>query len=319
MSATRIVLIWACCGLAILLPGGCVGIPGSNRPEVDRDKIPLDAHSPEDAVPEETGPNRSPGVAQAAPFLVPQARPFPEQGWWCHEYGEWLAPERAQRGYTIILPGIEGTSWFNISIARGLVDAGHEAAIEIYDWTTHCRLMFAYHLMALERNREQARLIAEKIVAYQDRFPDRPVCLVGHSGGAALAVLVLEALPEDRRVTQTVLLACALSPDYDLSTALRRSTRGITSFRSGGDLLYLGMGTLALGTIDRQHVVSAGTVGFRTPSHLTPERQEWYESRLHEVPYRLEMLRSFNLAGHFGPVNRRFVAEWVAPTLTVPR
>lgn len=320
MSATRILLISACCTLAVLLPGGCVGIPGSNRapldsPPLDSGERPLAAKTVDDAVPDEPGSNPREGAAGAAGFLVPQPRPFPEQGWWCDEYEEWMAPERARRGYTIILPGVEGTSWFNISIARGLVDAGHDAAIEIYDWTTHCRLMLVYHLMALERNREQARIIAEKIVAYQDRFPDRPVRIVGHSGGAAMAVLVLEALPEDRRVTQTVLLACALSPDYDLSNALARSEEGITSFHSGGDLFYLGMGTLLLGTVDRQHAVSAGAVGFRTPGDLTPERRRWYESRLHEVPYRLEMLRSFNFGGHIGPVNRRFVAEWVAPVV----
>ena len=133
-----------------------------------------------------------------------------------------------------------------------------------------------------------------------------------------MAVLVLEALPEDRHVTQTVLLAGALSPDYDLSTALSRSERGITSFYSGGDFLYLGVGTLALGTIDRQHAVSAGAVGFRIPEHLNPERRRWYESQLHEEPYRLEMLRSFNFGGHIGPVNRRFVAEWVAPRMAAP-
>src|SRR4029079_11614400 len=98
--------------------------------------------------------------------------------------------------------------------------------------------------MALERNREQAREIAERIVAYQDRYPDRPVTLIGHSGGAAMAVRVLESLPDGRRSDQAVLLAGALSPDYDLSTALGRTERGITNFYSGGDVLYLVAGTL---------------------------------------------------------------------------
>jgi pimeloyl-ACP methyl ester carboxylesterase len=300
--------------MAALLPVGCIGLPRADRAMVDRSRGALDASAPEDDALEASTET---DLETAA--LAPQEHPFPQQGWWCNEYQGWLAPERVERGYTIILPGVEGTSWFNISIARGLVDAGHDAAIEIYDWTTRCRLMLFYHLMALERNREQARIIAEKIIAYQDRFPNRPVRLIGHSGGAAMAVLVLEALPEDRRVTQTVLLAGALSPDYDLSTALRRSELGITSFYSGGDFVYLGAGTLAFGTLDRQHTPSAGAIGFRIPEYLTPERRRWYESRLHEEPYRLEMLRSFNFGGHIGPVNRRFVAEWVAPLLTAAR
>jgi pimeloyl-ACP methyl ester carboxylesterase len=225
-----------------------------------------------------------------------------------------------ERGYTIVLPGVEGTSWFNISIARGLIDAGHESAVEISDWTTGYWPMFVYHLVALERNKAQAQEIAARIVAYQDRYPDRPVTLIGHSGGAAMAVLVLEALPDDRKITQAVLLAGALSPDYDLSTALDRTERGISNFYSGGDVLYLMAGTLALGTLDRQHAVSAGAVGFRTPEHLSPERQKWYESLLHEEPYRFEMLRSLNFGGQMGPANRKFVAQWVAPRLaTVKR
>lgn len=242
-------------------------------------------------------------------------RSFPQQGWWCSEYDGWLAPERLEQGYTLIFPGVEGTSWFNISIARGLVDAGHEAAIEINDWTTGYWPMFVYHLMALERNREQARQIAARICDYQDRHPDRPVTLIGHSGGAGMAVLVLEALPAERKVTQAVLLAGALSPDYDLSQALSRTERGITNFYSFGDAIYLAAGTLALGTIDRQHAVSAGAIGFRVPEHLTTEERSRYEELLHQEPYQLEMLRSLNLGGHFGQANRRFVAEWVAPRL----
>jgi hypothetical protein len=79
--------------------------------------------------------------------------------------------------------------------------------------------------------------------------------------------------------------------------------------------LYLVAGTLALGTIDRRHTASAGAVGFRVSRDLTPENQLLYETRLHQEPYRIEMARSFNLGGHFGPVNRRFVARWVAPRL----
>lgn len=287
---------------------GCVGLPQPQR------RMTWESASSKAAT---TGvvPASYSETADEPPVTTATPRSFPQQGWWCGEYDGWLAPERTERGYTIVLPGVEGTSWFNISIARGLVDAGHESAIEISDWTTGYWPMFVYHLMALERNKAQAQAIAARIVAYQDRYPDRPVTLIGHSGGAAMAVLVLEALPQDRRITQAVLLAGALSPDYDLSTALEHTERGISNFYSGGDVLYLMAGTLALGTIDRQHAVSAGAIGFRTPEHLSAERRRWYESLLHEEPYRLEMLWSLNFGGHMGPANRKFVSRWVAPKL----
>jgi pimeloyl-ACP methyl ester carboxylesterase len=287
--------------------GGCIGIPAAERSTAG---VP-DAAAKEGDIVQASFDE----PAQADTLLRPRTPSFPQQGWWCGEFSDWLTPDRAEHGYTIILPGIEGTSWFNISVARGLVDAGHDRAIEISDWTTGYWPMFVYHLMALERNREQAREIAERIIAYQDRYPGRPVTLIGHSGGAAMAVLVLESLPVDRQVTQAVLLAGALSPDYDLSTALARTENGIRNYYSGGDALYLIAGTLALGTIDRQHAVSAGAIGFRTPDNLPSEQRELYESKLRQEPYRLEMFSSWNFGGHFGPVNRRFVAKWVAPEL----
>lgn len=253
--------------------------------------------------------------AESRPFVHNARRRFPDQGWWCHEFEEWLSPERADKGYTLVLPGVEGTSRHNISIARGLVDAGHPAAIEVRDWTTGRAPFFLYHLMALNRNKRLARDIAAQIVEYQQQHPGRPVTLIGHSGGAAMALLVLEALPEDHQVTQVILLAAAISPNYDLTTALSRSERGITNFHSWGDVPHLVLGTLAVGTIDRRHSVSAGASGFRTPAGLSEEGQRLYETRLVQVPYQVAMAGSRNLGGHIGPTSRKFVAEWVAPRL----
>ncbi len=296
MRRTAHLLFWLLC--SSLPQCGCSG---------------LQLLSPDTAHASETGAADS--TAEPAHFSHDARRVFPEQGWWCSEFEEWLAPERADCGYTLVLPGVEGTSGRNISIARGLIDAGHPAAVEVRDWTTGYWPLWPYHLMALERNREQARQIAAQIVEYQDHYPGRPITLIGHSGGAAMAILALEALPPDRHVTQVVLLAAAIAADYDLSTALARADHGIINFHSWGDIGYLVMGTVALGTIDRRHTVAAGASGFQVPANLTGDEQRLYETRLQQVPYRLAMLRSFNTGGHFTPTNRKFIAEWVAPRL----
>jgi pimeloyl-ACP methyl ester carboxylesterase len=295
-------LIWLAC--SALPASGCVGLPVFHSDVAATNRAQsMDA----DAT----------GAIAGEGFAHDVHRTFPEQGWWCSDFEEWLSPARADRGYTIVLPGVEGTSCRNISIAKGLVDAGHPAAIEVRDWTTGHIFFWPYHLMAFERNRQQAQEIAGQIVAFQDRYPGRPVTLVGHSGGAAMAVLILEALPADRQVTQAVLLAAAISPDHDLSTALSRTEHGILNFYSKGDVGYLVLGTLALGTIDRQHSISAGASGFRQPAHLTDEQRQLYNSRLQQVPYQLSMLRSCNLGGHFSVTNSKFVTDWVAPRLAV--
>ncbi|MBS0264989.1 MAG: alpha/beta hydrolase [Planctomycetes bacterium] len=252
---------------------------------------------------------------ETLPFTRSSRRDFPAQGWWCRDFEAWLKPERAEHGYAIVLPGIEGTSFHNISIARGLVAGGFDGAVEVCDWTTGHWPCMAYHLMALERNRAVAREIATQIMAYQDQYPGRPVALIGHSGGGAMSVLVLEALPEDRKVSRVILLAAAISPDYDLTRALSRTESGIVNFHSWGDIPHLVVGTLALGTIDREHSVSAGASGFHIPSELSEDARQLYADRLHQIPYRLEMARSFNAGGHIGPTNKAFVSEWVAPLL----
>ena len=117
------------------------------------------------------------------------------------------APSRLERGLVIVLPGIEGESCINHSIARGLADGGVESAIEIFDWTTGFILLFPYHLRGWRRNISQAERLVQRIVEYRMAHPGCPVHLVGHSGGGAMTILTLERLPPETRVTSRRSLA----------------------------------------------------------------------------------------------------------------
>ncbi len=225
----------------------------------------------------------------------------------------WAFPEKADLGYTLVFPGIWAIQQPDRSIVTGLVQAQTPSAIEIYDWTAGPLLLF-YNLCAQERNRREAQTIARKIMAYQDRYPGRPVNLVGYSGGAAMAVFVLEALPPDRKVSSTVLLAACLSPDYDLHLALSRSERGIHSFYSPLDVTILMLMTGGLGTSDGRHAFSAGALGF-----VPPVKQETDPpaATLVQQPYTFDMLWLGHPGGHFGWTSPAFIAQWIAP-LIVP-
>src|SRR5260221_4327757 len=109
-------------------------------------------------------------------------------------------PERLEKGLVLVLPGIEGQSLLNHGIARGLADGGVISAIEIFDWTTGVILLFLYHLRGSRRHKAQAEKIARRVVEYQRNYPGRPVHLVGHSGGGAMAGLALEHLPAEVKV-----------------------------------------------------------------------------------------------------------------------
>lgn len=126
----------------------------------------------------------------------------------------------ATAGLAVVLPGIEGHSALTMGIVKGLQDAAITANVTVCDWTTGLWPLFLYHLRAQRRARRYADKLAGLIVDYQRRFPKRPVTWIGHSGGGALAVWILESLPERSQIDAALLLAPALAPSYNLAAAL---------------------------------------------------------------------------------------------------
>ncbi len=224
----------------------------------------------------------------------------------------WMTPERLAQGYVIVLPGIEGKSFLNRSIVRGLLRADVPYGIEIHDWT-YGVLGYFLNLRYRRRHRQQSEILVEKIAAYREHHPTQPVYLIGHSGGGAMTAFTLERLPVSMRVTGGVMLVPALSSTYDLSPALEQTERGLWNFSSWGDACMLGLGTILLGTCDGKHRPAAGMTGFSEAVRHSCDSNGPDDPQLHEVPFRREMVRDRNCGGHFGPVNSRFVQHWIAP------
>lgn len=223
-------------------------------------------------------------------------------------------PERLGQGYTVVLPGVMGSAPLDHGIVKGLVAADVPTAVELYDWTA-APFRPVHNLRALSRNRAEAQKVAARIVAYQDRFPGRPVYLIGYSGGAAVAVLTLEALPPDRTITKAVLLAPTLAQDYDLQLALSRTDEGIHSFHSAIDVPVMVVLATAVGTTEGKHAFTAGAFGFQRPRGPEESQRRPDYFRLTQHAYELKMLESGHAGGHFGWANRDWVARWVAPLL----
>ncbi len=220
--------------------------------------------------------------------------------------------ERQERGLVLVLPGIEGRSAWNYNLARGLADGGVKAAIEIYDWGTDVPGGLLINLTDLDRNQKMAEALRDRIVAYKRANPGRPVHVIGHSGGGGIAVLAAEKLPDDVRVSSVILLAAALSPDYDLRPALRRTQYGIFNYYSSRDRVFLDAGTRVAGTIDRSFTSSAGSVGFRRPAALEAGDRVLYD-KLQQIAWKPEMSWCGNLGDHFGWTKPGFVRRYLAP------
>ena len=219
-------------------------------------------------------------------------------------------PERLDRGLVIVLPGIEGYSRHNRSIARGLDQGGVTHAIEIYDWTLGW-LRQLWSLRSRRHHTEQAAILAEKIATYQDKYPGRPVHLVGHSGGGSMIAYTLEALEPGRSITGGVMLVPALSPGYSLKVAVSRTERGIWNFCSRGDVLFLGVATLVVGTTDGRHCIAAGNRGFS--ARTVEEAAHSEQAVLRNVPYQWNMFPTGFWGGHLSITSARFIARDVVP------
>ena len=217
---------------------------------------------------------------------------------------------RLERGLVIVFPGIEGRSQLNESICKALHDGGVNWAIELKDWTSPLPLGMLLNLGAEHRNRQEAAEIADRVRRYQSAYPNRPVVLVGQSGGGAIAVWVAEELDYAHRIDGIIMLAASLSPKYMLDEALSKTRRGIVSFHSSRDWLLLGLGTTISGTMDGEHTSSAGRMGFEVPKAGGSPR---IYKKLFQIAWSEKMARTGNVGSHLSSGSEKFVVDYVAP------
>jgi len=186
-------------------------------------------------------------------------------------------PARASKGLVVILPGIEGRSAANRNIRRGLDDADIPYALSIYEWGFPVpgigMVINQTHVAGI---RDAGRKLAERVVLYQQRYPDRPVHLIGHSAGGGVAVFTLEALGQighAEPIEGAFLLSASISADYDLDAALHMARKGIVNVYNPDDLALLGAGALIMGNVDGGRGAPAGRIGFTRKYHKVFERK----------------------------------------------
>lgn len=217
------------------------------------------------------------------------------------------APARIQP-WVLHLPGIAGICPIDHDLRAGLRKGGFDGPIEIYDWT--CGDSGLPALKNVARNRAQAKIVSKKLEEQYRAHPGQPIFITCHSGGAGVAAWALEALPEDVKIDTWVMLAPALSPEFDLSKALRHVNRAI-SYSSLKDDLVLGTGTRIFGTIDGLRSESAGRVGFKAPAKYDPAQY----AKLSQRPYKPEWAKLGHIGGHMGWMSTAFARAIIVPAM----
>jgi pimeloyl-ACP methyl ester carboxylesterase len=230
------------------------------------------------------------------------------------DHRSYVTQERLEAGLVVSLDGVGGYNWGPKWLRSGLQEAGLKAAIVIYDWSQGPQGLFVGDLVAEDRNHAAAKDLAQMVTTYSAALPGRPITLIGHSGGAAVVVWALESLPEGCRIERVFLLAPALSPEYDLSRALKHVDRRMYVMYSYADVGLMAAGTAVFGTMDRQHGVSAGLVGFRLPPALPAAQQAEY-LKVRQIPWTIDLVKMGNLGDHMGWTTTRFARDFIAPIL----
>ena len=229
-------------------------------------------------------------------------------------YGEPVeGDESPGAGLILVADGIGGLDLCGTGLKYVVGAQGVRQRVRIFPWGHGLGRWYA-DLTRTGRHEKQAETLAREVRDSLEADPEAPVHLVGKSGGTGIVIRALEELPKDS-VSSVVLLAPALSPDYDLSKALAAVRKEMVVFWSPFDVVVLGAGTLLFGTIDRKKSVSAGLVGFKLPGSEERERFDAYR-KLRQVRWNLGMVTSGYLGGHIGPDNPVFLRKYVLPILT---
>ena len=233
-------------------------------------------------------------------------------------YGEPIeVPEGAETGLVLVADGCGGIELCELGVRQVMGERGGQARVTPVRWG-HGFGRWHADLTDVANHSAQSRAIVEQVIDWRERHPSKPVFLLGKSGGTWIVVKALEELPGDS-VEAVVLLAPAISPDYDLSRALRAVSRELVAFWSPLDVVVLGAGTWLFKTTDRVRSFSAGLVGFRPPEGLDDEGRALYRAKLRQVRWRAEMARTGYLGGHVGPDSPAFLRKYVVPLLTRPQ
>ena len=218
----------------------------------------------------------------------------------------------SDKGVVFVVGGVGGWDILGPASQWELPRVGIHHEVRDFIWTHGFGQPFK-DLQDTPHVRRKADELAEEIRKIKKKDPQRPIYLIGKSGGAGLVLLATERLPADT-LDRVILLSAAVSPGYDLRPALRATWGEIVSFYSDNDQFVLNWGTTHFGTIDRIYGPSAGLHGFALPDKLTPEDRLLYR-RLIQIPWTSAMIAEGYFGSHAGTSLPSFVGWEVAPWL----
>ena len=223
-----------------------------------------------------------------------------------------LSDRREGWGLVLVADGVGGLDLCGTALRYVMGAAKLPLMVKVVPWG-HGLGRWHADLTNADNRDAKGRQVADEVAAFQAQSSGAPIYLIGKSGGTGVIVKALEVLPEGA-VERVVLVAPALSPSYDLTSALRAVRHEMVVFWSPYDVFVLGAGTRIFGTIDRVKSFGAGLVGFRAPDLADGDARDQY-TKLRQVRWRPVMATTGYLGGHVGPDSPAFLRKYVVPLL----
>ncbi len=219
------------------------------------------------------------------------------------------------RGIVLVVDGAGGYQASPRAITAAVETARLPLYVRSFDWTLGDNLGVA-DMTDIAHARAQAHRLAEQVSWYRANYPTTPVYVIAHSAGTMVALESTQWLAPDS-IERIVLLAPAVSADYDLRRALSTARQGIDVFTSRRDRLFLGLGTGVVGTADgKRGVPAAGRHGFDVPASTVNDVA--LASRLRQHPWDPNVNWTGNFGEHSGSLRPDFLKAYVLPLLSAP-
>ncbi len=224
---------------------------------------------------------------------------------WLSGCGPSFGPN-ARNGIVFYCPGIGNFDGGHDRIREGLEQAGFKGEVATFYWTLAPGPLAPIDQVVRINPRLRAGILARHIEEYIDKFPGRPVNLVGLSAGTGVAMWALEDLKPGYRVDNVVLLSSSLSSGFDARKALRNVAGKVYVYYSPNDAVLL-VPMRVSGTIDGVYTEdAAGVVGLRARGH---------GGKIVNIAWRPEFESLGYYGGHLDSTSPRFVQQEIAPRI----
>lgn len=214
---------------------------------------------------------------------------------------------KADVGVTFYIPGAGNVDFGDAGVREGLQAAGYRGEVAAYMWTISFNPAIDQTIRLNAKLR--AKRLADIIEEYMDKYPERPVNLVGLSAGTGIAIWALEDLDPKYKVDNVVLLSSSLWHRYDIGKALERVKGKVFVYYSPYDSVLAGPMKI-FGSIDGVFGEDgAGAVGLHTPHGA---------ERVVNIPWRAEYRKYGYNGGHVDSTSAPFVRTFLSKHLLTP-